>query len=223
MDELAEVFRSAGFAVLRPAFTGHCGHNKHYLNVHATDWDRDAREFHALAKAKADELGVPLHLVAYSFSAAIYQALAEELRFTSKIYFAPAIAIRFWFPVAALLAKAIPRATYRSMNLQGYYANATSGMLAVQALEHFVRRVAALRKKDDPTPTLVWIDPKDELVSYKGIRIQAGRRKSWRLEKISNAGARMNPAYHHLIINEDSIGKEEWERVVNGSVEFLGK
>jgi esterase/lipase len=222
MDELGAELAAGGYTVFRPAFTGHCGHNKHYLEVDAEDWERDAHDFHTIAKAKADELGVPLHLVAYSFSAAIYQSFANELPFTKKILFAPAISTRFWYPVATLLANALPRVTYRSMNLRGYYANATSGMRAVQALEHFVGKVRQARRLNDLTPTLVWIDPKDELVSYKGIRVQARRRPMWALKEVSNAGARMKPAYHHLIINEESLGKAEWSRVLAGTFEFLG-
>ncbi|MGZ3694802.1 MAG: alpha/beta hydrolase [Bdellovibrionota bacterium] len=221
MDDLAERLSASGYEVFRPAFTGHCGHNKHYLEVDAAHWESDAREFHARTKARAEKLGVPHYLVAYSFSAAVYQAMAEELPFDSRVLFAPAISTRFWYPVATVLANAFPRATYKSMNLDGYYANATSGMKAVQALEHFVAGVRRKRRENDSTPTLVWVDPKDELVSYKGIRIQAGRRPNWKLEKVSNAGARMKPAYHHLIINEQALGKAEWERVLSGTFAFL--
>jgi esterase/lipase len=223
MDDLGEELSAAGYWVFRPAFTGHCGHNKYYLEVDSEHWDRDAREFYALARAKAEELNVPLYLVAYSFSAVIYQSFSRELPFAKKVFFAPAISTRFWFPLAALIANAFPRITYRSMNLNGYYANATSGMRAVQALEHFVGKVKQSRKLNDPTPTLIWVDPRDELVSYKGIKIQSGRKPKWQLQEISNAGSTMRPAYHHLIINQESLGEKEWARVLRGTTEFLAR
>jgi esterase/lipase len=221
MDELAVEFNGAGYSVFRPAFTGHCGNNRYYLDVEPADWERDAREFHSEAAAKAGRLGVPLFLAAYSFSAAIYQALAEELPFARRIYLAPAISTRFWYPAAILIANAFPRVTYHSMNLGGYYANEVSGMKAVQALEYFVRKVRRKRREGDRTPTLVLVDPKDELVSYKGIRIVAGRRKTWRVGKLSNRGSRMRPAYHHLIVTEESLGAREWRRMIGECVEFL--
>lgn len=220
LDALAGKLNEAGFSVFRPAFTGHCGHNKHYLNVTATHWERDAREFHAIVTDEAQSKGVPAMLCAYSFSAAIFQSMAKELKFDRRVYLAPALSLRFWFPVASFLANSLPRVTYRSMNVGGYYANATSGMLAVQALEHFVGNIDT--RGNDSTPTQIWVDPKDELVSYKGIRIQARRRPKWRLEPLTNKGSRMRPAYHHLIINEEALGHAEWERLTSGITGFLG-
>lgn len=223
MDELGAALAAEGFEVFRPAFAGHCGHNKNYLNVSAEEWERDAREFHAAGKKRAEELGVPFHLVAYSFSAAIYQSFAGELDFASRVYLAPALSTKSWYPIAAFVANAFPWITYRSMNLKGYYANATSGARAVQALEYYVAKVRARRRLDDPTPTLVLVDPADELVSYKGLSIIAGRRKHWRLKELSNSESTMRPAYHHLVVTEEALGPKEWKRLVEGIAAFLGK
>jgi len=55
--------------------------------VQPLHWEEDVRRMHGIASARAKELGVPLSLVAYSFSALVFQVLAAEFPFGKRILF----------------------------------------------------------------------------------------------------------------------------------------
>lgn len=217
MDDLAAKLVAGGFAVYRPVFTGHCGDNKKYLTVTAADWERDAGRFHAEAERKAAEHGVPLHLFAYSFSALVYEALG--LSFARKVYLAPALALKPWFPLAAFVAGAFPWLRYYSWNLRDYLANVQSGLASVAALAEFHRR---LPKGPAPAhPTLIWIDRGDELVSYGGVEAWAEGREGCVFRPIEKSERRPLRAWRHLIVDEATLGKRAWEKVTSESLAFL--
>ena len=221
MDELAQELAEAGYEVFRPAFAGHHGKNEFYLSVRAAHWEQDAREIYALAKARAEAKKVTLSLVAFSFSAAVFHALREELPFHRRIYLAPALALKTWFPVVEAMARCLPRLRYRSMNLRGYFANPIGGTKSVTALGHFYRRSS--RGAAPKEPVLIWVDPEDELVSYRGLRKLAGKHPDWRLEKLSVAGSTLARPYHHLVVTQEALGAKEWRRLVDGSLDFLAQ
>lgn len=215
MDDLALAFAAAGYEVFRPGFAGHHGKNESYLDVEPAHWERDAREVYAIAEKRAKKLGLSIYLAAYSFSAAVFQSLTEELPFARKIFFAPALATKSWYPVVKVLARIFQGVEYRSMNLKGYFANARGGTKPLLAFDHFLAR-----PKHAPEPVLIWIDPKDELVSYRGVRKLAEKNR-WRIEKISIRGSTLRRSFHHLIVTEEALGKKEWTRMIASTLEFL--
>ncbi len=222
MDDLGRAFVRAGYAVFRPAFAGHHGENGDFLRVRPEEWEADARRFHALASREAGALGVPVFLCAYSFSALIFQSLAEDLKFQKRVYLAPALKMHFWYPLAIELVKRLPNFTFRSRIFDGYYANARSGTRAVAALHHFLGRWRASRGGED-APTLVWASPKDELVHGKKLRKLAENRPGWEFREVSVAGGTLPKQYHHLVVDEASLGKKEFARLVKETLAFLAR
>ncbi len=221
MDNLAGAFVRAGFAVYRPAFSGHCGENEKHLYVKAADWDQDARRFYAEAKRKADSLHVPLVLVAYSFSAVVFQVLSDALPFSQRVYFAPALETHFWYPLVVWFAGFWPSLTYHTMVPEGYYANAVSGQRSVLALNEFFLRWQKGEGKADKAPALLWGDPGDELVHVPHLKSFADAKPGWKFAELSIAGSTLKKKYHHLIIDQASLGKKEWERVLDETLKFL--
>ena len=72
-------------------------------------------------------------------------------------------------------------------------------------------------------PTLVLIDPKDELISYKKLHrlISRFRLQNWQLMVLKHKGKDRFSKYHHQIIDEQTMGKENWEMATGKMAEFL--
>lgn len=221
MSSLSHFFSSVGYDVLQPAFRGHCGSEQEYLSVTSTQWEEDARRIHHSASLRAIELGVPLYLVAYSFSSLLFEALEEELPFKRKIYFAPALAMHLWYPLVIFIANLFPDFTFKSMNLENYAANPRSSFRSVLALDDFYKKWSASKKSNDHASGLIWVDPQDELVSIDGLKDFVGSKRGWKLQEIENQGSVLERKFHHLIINEEAVGKKLWEKILNESLQFL--
>ena len=229
MDELSLSLQENGFTVLRPGFTGHCPSDPHgFAKVSAEEWLADARRFHAEAKQLAHAANAPLYLAAYSFSAPIFMVQHQELPFDKRILFAPAFETKWWYPAARLLAWALPLSfRYKSMNMADYRANNYGGAASARALDIILSRWKRelAPNLQDAVPTLLFMDPKDELLSYQATKnfLVEKNWSNWRLEDISNAGATTSSKMHHLVIDSASLGKAEWERVVKLSLQFLSE
>lgn len=220
MDELAKSFSSAGYEVFRPAFTGHCGENEKYLNVTAEEWEADARRIYGVAAARAENLKKPIHLVAYSFTALIYQTMEKELPFDRRVYLAPPLATKFWYPAVSWLARTFPWITYESKNTMCGF-NVKSGARPLLALEVFLQRWRDGAGKNYSGPVLVFAEPDDELVSYGGLVTFVADKNNWSMERVSNAGHTMPETYHHLIVDSPTLGKEEFSRMLGLAKDFL--
>jgi hypothetical protein len=222
MDNLANALKEAGMEVLRPAFTGHCGpENESYLDVTAPQWEADARRIHALASAKAKALGVPIYLVAYSFTTTVFQSLSGELAFAKRVYLAPALATRFWYPLVVGAARIFPGLSYASMNLPEYQMHPRSGARPFVALDYFLKAFREGRGQEDAAPALWLVDPKDELISYEGLLRLSERHPGWKLETVSTEGSTLPKSFHHLIVDKASLGPAAWDALVAEILRFL--
>jgi hypothetical protein len=220
MDALAAELARQGFEVYRPAFSGHCAGHGDYLHVTAADWEADARRVHRAASLKAQALKKPLYLLAYSFSSLVFQTMAKELPFARRVYLAPPFATKFWYPLVRWIARTFPDYTYSTMNPY-CAANGRSNGRSLLALEEFLQKWRNGSGKEDPTPLLAFAEPDDELVSFEGVKEEVLRNGHWRVESISNRGHTLPKTYHHLIIDEPSLGPAEWDRLRAEAAKFF--
>lgn len=185
-------------------------------------------EFHAAyteATIRAEHIGhVPIYLIGYSLGGLIgcdSFADSPDVDFAKMVLFAPALKIR---PVSYVLRplSPFPRIIIPSASPEGYRCNRGTSMAAYNALyiavDHFDRNVG--RKLN--IPTLVFLDKKDELVSYSETRklIDYAGLTRWRLytvEKDKTAEQR----YRHLIIDASSVGQAMWEKITATIISHL--
>lgn len=212
MDALAAELARQGFEVYRPAFSGHCAGHGDYLNVKAAEWEADARRVHKAASLKAEALRKPLYLLAYSFTSLVFQTMAQELPFAKRAYLAPPLATKRWYPVVRWIAGTFPDYSYGTLNPH-CAANPRSSGRSLLALEEFMKKWRAGAGKGDPTPMLAFAEPDDELVSFEGVKAEAAANPHWRVEPISNREHTLPKTYHHLIVDEPSLGAGEWSRL----------
>jgi hypothetical protein len=70
-------------------------------------------------------------------------------------------------------------------------------------------------------PVLVIIDPKDEMVSAKKLTSYIHTYlPSWRLYPLAKTSDKKSP-YAHLIVDEGSLGMENWKRMLQQIRKFL--
>ncbi len=219
---LAEFFLDQNLSVFLPSFQGHCQGRGSYLTATADDWLNDAEVFYREAKTKSTAKGVPLYLVAYSFSALLYE-LRSDLVFEKKVLFAPAFATHFWYPLVKTLANWFPHWKFRTKNLADHAVNLESSLHSVKVvgdlLAQLERKLASGSHQD--VPSLLFIDPKDELVNADGVKAIADSRPLWRLEFVTNEGNPMPESFHHLIVTPKSVAEVEWKRMLGLMGEFF--
>lgn len=219
MEEMAQEFSRAGYEIFLPAFYGHCGENNNYLHVTWEHWQADAQSIFATAQEVARKQSKPLYLVAYSFSALIFDSFSEEMSFAKRVYFAPPLATHFWYRPLLFFAQLFPDFSLASRNLPAYRANERSNFRSLLGLHYFVEKAAGKNAKR--SSTLAWVDPKDELVSAKGLADFAS--ENFKLQLLDNQGSTLPKTFHHLIISKESLGSAEWSRVISESLKFFAE
>ncbi len=222
MDSIARTLNEEGFDVLRASLSGHRGDLEQFKHVSRDRWLHDLHDAYCEARRAADRRGLPLNFVGYSLGALVNLDLMNNVpeagvRYDRMVLLAPAAALNWTSQlVRALnafgedfLVPSASNATYRA-SCEG------TSMAAYNALFDSLRATQESGLGKSKAPTLVLIDPKDELVSGPGLAelIEFNALNEWRLEQVSNRGATLERgAYHHLIIDEPSVGSEEWKRI----------
>lgn len=219
MDDLALAFAALGYEVFRPIFTAHTS-ERGDEDLLAEKWERDAEVFYQTAARRAEELGVPLLLGAYSFSALIYQVMEKKFSFAARVYFAPALATHFWYPLVISIARMFPKITMKTMIPKGYFARPEGSFDSLVALHHFMSQWRTQKKNVEQQPTLVWASLGDELVHGKNLKKFSSRQKGWEFRSLSIEGSTLPRAYHHLIIDKAALGPIEFARVVKETDAF---
>jgi hypothetical protein len=221
MTELIEVLNHAGSDALLISFS----QVDHQTST--TVWEADMLKGYALARSLADEQNVPLYFLGFSLGALVSQYLLslriENIQFDKQIFLAPATAIK----IPRILKSCIPflgdNLKIPSYTPKKYRLNEWLPAKIYKQMMYWERTI--LKKDGDHLniPTLIIIDPKDELISYATIRKQIARFRLTNYQCItleSSLRAR-STRYHHLIIDEATMGKNNWAVVTNKLIEFL--
>ncbi len=192
-------------------------------------WLQEAQQAHCAAADRARALGVPLLLAGYSLGglvvATLVGSLADPEPADGLILFAPALSVKP--PTYALrLLAAFPKLVIPSFSPKEYAANRGTPIAAYNALFDLIREARVQREQGgraSRTPALLFIDPKDELVSFRGLqRICSGpAAPPWRLVPIGRPLQRSRPDYHHLIIDPNIVGSAIWRQVSEEVRHFL--
>jgi esterase/lipase len=217
---MAKILAEKNFSVFLPAFHGHCASRGDYLQAKSSEWLQDAEQFYREAERKSQEKKVPLFLVAYSFSALIYQ-VRGDLPFAKKVYLAPALATKFWYPWLIAVAKIFPDFHFPSRNLPQYAANSHSSLRGILALDDLLQKFQSGKGHADQTQGLIILDPKDELVDAEGVLDFVQKSSNRKFLPISNEGHSLPKTYHHLIVTPESLSPSEWKRMIQAIEDFL--
>jgi len=220
MNEVVALLQAEQSEVLRVGLSGHLGDHSSFGQVTRKQWLHELNEAYHRAAARANELHVPIFFVGYSLGALLALDLMSQnakIRFDRMVLFAPPLSIkipRFLIRFArCLLGKGF---VVPSFSPNSYRANHGTTLAAYVAL---IDSLQALRKSGfahlQKVPTLVLIDLKDELVSYRGVKSELskfGFSTEWKILPLKEHSSQTP---HHLIIDSEAVGTKEWNQIKN--------
>jgi esterase/lipase len=220
MQALVEWLNDGGSHVFLVKLSGHHADSVGITEVTQEIWVADMLEGYGAARAAAGEQGVPLHFLGYSLGALLGQFLlampGHEIRFDKQVLFAPATAIRKRNYLLKLLF-GWDSLTLPSYAPERYKANRRLPMRIYKIM--FEMEAELWKMGRVSVPTLVFLDPRDELISYKKIRRYFGMGAV--IVPLSSRMRGRYGGYHHLIINASTMGETNWALVVEKMRSFL--
>jgi len=178
-------------------------------------WCDEVTAAYAIARARADELGVPLLLTGYSLGALIGSVVVvtePQVCVDRMLLFAPALALpphgfQYW------LAERAPRWVLPSLSPRRYRANRGTPGAAYAAAYTAISVLEAGDLLRLNVPALVFIDPRDEIVSSSGVESIAKQLSAWTYVPVQKSDGTNGLVYHHLVIGQDAVGKDAWSEI----------
>lgn len=218
MDALSTYFTHQGFHVRRITLPGHNEPTTETFD--ASVWSRHVHSEYVDARKSFEH--IPTYVVGYSLGGVLATKLADSLPSTEKpralILFAPAIALSP-FPALASALHLPPAVSWRSPNLapRAYRRYPTTPAFWYSNTLELHREVQTLAnpKRMAEIPALVFLNPRDELVSSCRTELwidQNNLRQSWRTVAV-HPDTHAPDVAEHLIIDEHSLGSSEWSLV----------
>lgn len=189
-----------------------------FRQVSYDHWHCELVAAYRVAATYAAVQGAPVFLVAFSLGALLgcdLLATTPTVRFDRMVLLAPALALRLHSHLPALLG-CWPQFAIRSFSPRYYRANPATPVAAYLTLRSVLHNLRRRRNHVLNIPTLVFIDPKDELVSARGIRrfIAKHDLTHWRLCPVRKQPTRPDARFHHLIIDAESVGPTVWQEML---------
>jgi hypothetical protein len=111
-----------------------------------------------------------------------------------------------------------------SKNLVEYRSQATTSLAAYESMSRGRKEVKEISSKILKNKTLIIMDPEDELVSLKKIRQflnEKNIKEFWSVFEVNNKDHQLKKSYHHLIIDEKSLGKDQWKSLKQRVLSFI--
>lgn len=238
MDNLIGVLNASGISAVRLSLRGH-GDNfetvpgmdpadarmEAFKSVSHQIWSEDFTRAYQKTRQLQRKLEVPLFLIADSFGALLALELslnAPDVEFDRAVLFAPAVSLHRRNSIIRLLSP-FPRLVLPSLSPKFYLANRGTPLAAYAVVFETLARFEESIGPGINMPTLVFIDPEDELVSFDGLRkmIQQHQLDRWRIHHVSKDKTSAATKIHHLIIDPASVGQPVWDRMVKAMQSHL--
>jgi pimeloyl-ACP methyl ester carboxylesterase len=232
MATVISVLNQAGIDCLRLSLKGHGDNFRQRDGMDAAEsrledfkrvshalWFEETLAAYSAARQGADEKHLPLFLVGFSYGGLIgldVLAARPDAAFDRALLFAPALSLRGWDYAVRLFAP-FPKLVLPTFAPEGYPANPGTPIAGYNALfetlDHFETHIGPQIN----IPSLVIIDPGDELVSFDGLKRLAEERRldQWRFLPVHRSRSLLHGILRHIIIDETSVGREAWAAIEN--------
>jgi alpha-beta hydrolase superfamily lysophospholipase len=231
MGSIVSLLTAAGIEVLNLSLRGH-GQNvgneslsnrrkarmNAFKSVSYPLWAGEVFHAYRLARKTSDIQQVPLFLVGFSLGALLgcdLFASRPDVKFDRMVLFAPSLNASIAYGLKWLAP--FPRLVIPSFSLPSYRANSGTPMAAYQALfdaiHHFNRNISSKIN----VPTIIFIDPLDEVVSYRKLKrmVESEKLDQWDFCLLKENRIGVKQPIHHLIVDEASLGSAGWKAVQN--------
>lgn len=220
MDTLGRELADRGVWGLRGALFGHSGHPEDFVQATREHWLQDIWRLYLLAKKQADRYQVPLIYVGFSLGGLMGVEFQSRLvprlvGFDAWMLFAPALSTR-WYARIMSWTRFWPRLVIPTQSPPYYRAARGTPGAVYGELFSAIDALQALSSEPLRRPALVVIDPKDRLVSYSGLQDFIAERSltSWQIFTVSTEGGSEQKSFHHLIVDDRTLSKEQWQALL---------
>ena len=204
--------------VLLVKLTGHDKDLAAFRQVTREKFLNDVEEAAKRASEESRGKVKSLNLVAFSLGGLVAIDLVSEGRaaFDRMVLLAPALAIRGRSYLIKIFVPFGRGFLVPSLSPEDYRANSGTSIAAYLALFESLAAIQATPLLKGNVPTLVFVDPDDELVSVGKLSelIRDKVLTEWHLETITASGSTVRPMYHHLIIDEPTLGSVPWRAMI---------
>jgi pimeloyl-ACP methyl ester carboxylesterase len=183
-------------------------------------WLNEAYLAYLEANKRAEKIGIPLFLNAFSLGGLIgldLFASKPDVKFDRMVLFAPAIALRLTIYLERALSF-FPRLVIPSLAPKAYLANKKGTPIA--AYNALFEGLYQFKKNAGPelnVPTLIFIDEQDEFIPLWKLKkmVEENGWNQWQFyivhkEKQVQAGE----TFHHHIIDASSTGNAVWQNIL---------
>jgi esterase/lipase len=227
MLAIVQWLNEQGSDVYLVKLSGHHEDSIHIRKVTSTLWEEEMRYVYTIAKAASVKYSVPLYFVGYSLGALLGQAMQLSLQevntFNKQILIAPAISVRNRSYVLKLFALVHKNILLPSFTPSPYRANNFLPFTAFEVLFRNEKKLTEAQYYTLNIPTLIFIDPKDELISYKRLvkLLQEFDLSNYEIITLDSNLKVRKSLYHHLIVSEQTMGKQNWEMATKKMKAFL--
>ncbi len=217
MDKFATYLVGDGYAVLRLALTGHRGEGNPKELTTAENWRGDLlRAFRAITTRFPDQ---PIYTVGYSLGALVTIVVVDEnpaMKFSRMVFLAPAVSLSTKTRFIELLTPfRFVGSSLPSLTPPQYRSRGTTPLAAYNAMFSLEGDAEKLTRKQElnEIPTKIFLSSGDELVSVKRLKRWLSKNElvTWTVHELAPSGT----SYNHLIVDEDSLGHAEWERLTS--------
>jgi esterase/lipase len=230
MEALIADMNQAGIDVLNLSLHGHGGNYvcrsrtnpdaqrlESFRTVTYALWSKEVHQAYQTVRKQADRKKVPVFLVGYSLGGLLGCDLltsCPDVSFDRMVLFAPALNVM----IESYLLKALspfPNLVIDSLSPKSYRSNDGTPMAAYKAIfaaiDHFEGHISDKLN----VPTIIFIDEKDELVSYQKLQDMIDHKKldRWSLHKVQKDDDVDKDMAYHLVIDEMSAGRKMWGQV----------
>ncbi len=218
MDSLVEVLTEENIEVLRISLGGHRGSKREGLFNSHQGWRNEFQAHYCLALKKASKESLPIYYLGFSLGALIGLDFLNTQDFhhiKKMVLISPASDVHWYSKIPGKLGWIGGRISLPSKNLKEYRSQPSTSLASYKSMKLSQESLEDMNINSLNIPTLIYVDPDDELVSLKKIkdRISKNSLDHWKLSTISNEGSTLKKTYHHLIVDRPSMGPKVWDRV----------
>ena len=231
MEPIIKQMTEAGIDCLNLSLRGH-GPNYSALNNAESDearmaafksvtyplWKTEAYQAYQRVERKSNLHGCPLFFVGFSMGGLLGVDLLSshsEVTFDKMVLFAPALKMHARNMLLKILSP-FPRIVIPSVAHKSYLTNDGTPMAAYNALFDMYQHLENNLDRKINIPTVVFIDPQDELISFSGLQslVRNQNLDQWEIHSVEKDKTATRIKMHHLIIDEASVGEKTWQEIV---------
>ena len=238
MESIIAVLTGAGIDALNLSLRGHGqnyprqdGSNAAQARLNAFKsvsyelWREEIYAAYNIIKLRSSQNGVPLFFVGFSFGASMgvdLLASMPDVEFDRMVLFAPGLKIHSRYQIVRVLSP-FPGLTMPSFSIKSYRANDGTPIAAYNALLDALEHLDHNLNSKINVPALIFIDKKDEFVSYDELKKLAENENldQWRFQVVKKEAGGELGKIHHLIIDEACTGKDAWSKITDVMVKHL--